>query len=90
MNMHSSGVPSQAVQLGTVLGVARVASALIGMLPNSILSTLGIFFLLFVFRLIFRKEWLTAVAFVLFFAALGSLAHADSALITLPIRLLQL
>ena len=42
------------------------------------------------FRLIFRKEWLTAVAFVLFFAALGSLAQTSSALITLPIRLLQL
>jgi hypothetical protein len=54
------------------------------------LNTLGVFFLLFVFRLIFRKEWLTGVIFVLFFAALGSLAHTDVALITLPVRLLQL
>jgi serine/threonine-protein kinase len=90
VNMHSSGVPSQTVRLGAVLGVAPVAGALIGMLPNSILNTLGIFFVLFVFRLIFRKEWLTAVIFVLFFAALGSLAHTDIALITLPIRLLQI
>jgi serine/threonine protein kinase len=90
VNIHSSGVPSQTIRLGTLLGVTPVASAWVGMLPGSILNTLGIFFLLFVFRLIFRKEWLTAVIFVLFFAALGSLAHTDIALITLPVRLLQL
>jgi len=90
INTQSSGVPSQAVLLGTVLGVARVASAMIGMLPNSILNTLGIFFVLFVFRLIFRKEWLTAAVFVLFFAALGMLATNGSAFMTLPIRLLQI
>ena len=89
-HMHSTGVPSNVVELSTVLGVARLASPLIGTLPNSILNTLGIFFLLFVFRLIFRKEWLTAVAFVLFLAALESLAQTSSALITLPIRLIQL
>jgi Protein kinase domain len=89
-HMHSTGVPSNVVKLSTVLGVARLASPLIGTLPNSILNTLGLFFLLFVFRLIFRKEWLTAVAFVLFLAALESLAQTSSALITLPIRLVQL
>ncbi len=90
VNTHSSGVPSQTVRLGSMLGATHIASALLGILPGSILNTLGIFFLLFVFRLIFRKEWLTAVIFVLFFAALGSLAHADVALVTLPVRLLQL
>jgi len=90
LNMHASGVPSQAVRMDTLRGVAHVASDLIGMLPSSILNTLGVFFLLFVFRVIFRKEWLTAVIFVLFFAGLGSLAHISTALITLPIRLLQL
>jgi serine/threonine protein kinase len=90
VNTKSSGVPSEAVLLSTVLGVARVASAMVGMLPNSILNTLGIFFLLFVFRLIFRKEWLTAAAFVLFFAGLGMLATSGSAFLTLPIRLLQI
>jgi serine/threonine-protein kinase len=90
VNIHSSGVPSQTVKLGSMLGVAHVAAALLGMLPNSILNTLGIFFLLFVFRLLFRKEWLTAILFVLFFAVLGSLAHTEIALITLPVRLLQL
>jgi serine/threonine-protein kinase len=90
LNMHSTGVPSDVVRLDTLRGVAHVARYLIGMLPNSILNTLGVFFLLFVFRVIFRKEWLTAATFVLFFAVLGSLAHTSSALITLPIRLLQL
>jgi len=88
--MRATGVPAQTVLLGTMMGVARVASAMVGMLPNSILNTLGIFFLLFVFRLIFRKEWLTACAFILFFALLGSLATTESALMTLPIRLLSI
>jgi serine/threonine protein kinase len=90
LNMHSTGVPSDVVRLDTLRGVAHVASDLIGMLPSSILNTLWVFFLLFVFRVIFRKEWLAAIIFVLFFAGLGSLAHTSSALITLPIRLLQL
>jgi serine/threonine-protein kinase len=90
VNIRSTGVPLETIKLGTLLGVAPVASAWMAMLPNSILNTLGIFLLLFVFRLIFRKEWLSAVIFVLFFAGLGSLAHAEIALITLPVRLLQL
>jgi serine/threonine-protein kinase len=87
---RATGVPSQTVLLGTLMGVARVASAMIGMLPNSILNTLGVFFVLFIFRLIFRKEWLTATVFVLFFAGLGMLAANGGALMTLPIRLLSI
>ncbi len=34
INTRSTGIPSQAVLLGPVLGVARVASAMVGMLPN--------------------------------------------------------
>jgi serine/threonine-protein kinase len=93
VSVRSTGVPSQTVQFQTFESVARVASIWIGILPNSILSTLGVFFLFFVFRLIFRKEWLAAVAFVLFFTALATLATnaimSASALITAPIRLLQ-
>ncbi len=54
------------------------------------MNTLGVFFILFIFRLIFRKEWLTAAAFVLFFAGLGTLASTGNGLMTLPIRLLQI
>jgi serine/threonine-protein kinase len=89
LNIRSVGVPSQIVQLQTVLGVAQVAGTLIGMFPQSILSTLGVFFLLFVFRLIFRKEWLAAAVFVLLFTTLGTLATNASLLTTIPIRLLQ-
>jgi hypothetical protein len=87
---RATGVPSQTVLLSTMMGVARLASAMVGMLPNSILNTLGIFFVLFIFRLIFRKEWLTATVFVLFFAGLGTLAASGATLMTLPIRLLSI
>jgi hypothetical protein len=63
---------------------AQVASVLAGMLPNSILSTLG-----FVFRLIFRREWLTAAAFVFFLTVVSTLATDMSAVIATPFRLLH-
>ena len=89
VNMRGSGIPSQTVLLSTMRSAAQLASVLVGMLPNSILTTLGIFFLLFVFRVIFRREWLAAVAFVLFFTAMGTLATNANIGITVPIRLLE-
>jgi hypothetical protein len=59
------------------------------MMGGSLLSTLGIFFLLFVFRLIFRKEWLAAAAFVIFLTVIGTLATDANPLMAVPIRLLQ-
>jgi len=90
LSTRSSGVPSQFIQLSTIHSVARVASNLAGVVPSSILSTLGVFFLLFVFRVVFRREWIAAAAFVIFFAGISTLATASSGLIAAPIRLLQI
>jgi len=89
VNVRGGGVPSQTIQFRAFESVPRFASALVGMLPNSLLSALGVFFVLFVFRLIFRKEWLAAGFFVLFFTALATLATDASAGITAPVRLVQ-
>ena len=84
-----TGVPSQTVQPQLIQNGGRIASALVGLLPNSILSILGIFFILFIFRLIFRKEWVAAAFFVVFFTTLASLTIPGAALMVAPIRLLQ-
>ena len=89
LNLRADGVPAQTVLLGSFASVPRFASALVGMLPNSMLSALGVFFMLFVFRLIFRKEWLAAGFFVLFFTGIATLATDAGAGITAPIRLAQ-
>jgi serine/threonine-protein kinase len=89
MKTQATGAPAHVVNLGTVLSVPRVAATLISILPNSILSTLGIFFLFFLLRLIFRREWLAAVAFVLMLTAIGSLLSQDIHVAAIPIRLLM-
>jgi serine/threonine protein kinase len=88
-NMRSSGVPSQFVLLSTIRGFAHVTSDLLGILPGSILNTLGVFFLLFLFRVIFRREWIAAAAFVVFLTAITAAATSASALIATPFRFLQ-
>ena len=89
LTVRSTGVPSPIVRLGSFQSATHVASVLVGILPNSILGTLGVFFLLFVFRLIFRKELLGAIAFVLFLTAIATLATEGGAAYTIPIRLAQ-
>ncbi len=86
---HATGVPTHLVILNTVLSVPRVAGTLLGIFPSSILSTLGVFFLLFLFRLIFRREWLAAAAFVVIITALATFLSSDRVALALPIRLLQ-
>jgi serine/threonine-protein kinase len=85
----SSGVPSPMIRLGTFQSATHVASVLIGVLPSSILGTLGIFFLLFVFRLIFRKELLAAGALIVFLTAIATLASEGTPAYTIPLRLMQ-
>jgi len=86
---HTTGVPTHVVILNTVLSVPRVASALLGILPGSILSTLGVFFLLFLLRVIFRREWLAAIAFVVMLTAIATLLSQDNIAVSLPIRAVQ-
>jgi predicted Ser/Thr protein kinase len=62
-------------------GNARTAIATwLQHIPSSISSTLLLFLLLFIFRVLLRKSWLAAVAFVLLFTALKSLGSSYPAL----------
>jgi hypothetical protein len=62
-------------------GNARMAIATwLQHIPSSISSTLLLFLLLFLFRVMLRKSWLAAVAFVLLFTALKSLGSSYPAL----------
>jgi serine/threonine protein kinase len=63
------------------LGSARFAiGSWLGHIPGSISSTLLLFLLLFLFRVLLRKSWLAAIGFVLLFAALKSLSSGYPAL----------
>ena len=62
---------------------------MLGLLPNSVLNTLGIFFILFLVRTILRREWLAAAAFVVILTAIStSLSNVDI-FVSLPLRLVQ-
>jgi hypothetical protein len=52
-----------------LMGPRRVLGAGLYHAALSIQSTLGFFFLMFVFRVIFRKSWLAAIVFVAFWTA---------------------
>jgi serine/threonine protein kinase len=86
---HATGVPTHVVILSTVLSVPKVVGTLLGALPNSILNTLGVFFLLFLLRVIFRREWLAATAFVVILTAIATLLSQADIAVALPIRMLQ-
>ncbi len=55
--------------LDPLLGTRFIASAFLGFLFSSIFNALGIFVLLFLLRLLLRRDWLAAAAFMLVFVA---------------------
>ncbi len=68
------------------LGSVRLAlGAWLMHVPDSITFTLLLFLILFLFRVLLRKSWLAAAAFVLLFAALKSLSSNYPA-VEWPIR----
>ena len=79
-NMRFGGQPS-AGYLGTLLGIRQelggVAQCLVVAPSFAMIS----FFSLFLFRLIFRRDWLTAIAYILFFAALAWFGGGNHAIL---------
>jgi serine/threonine-protein kinase len=68
------------------LGSARIAiSAWLEHIPNSISSTLLLFLILFLFRVLLRKSWLAAIGFILLFTALKSVS-SDYPAVSWPIE----
>jgi serine/threonine-protein kinase len=57
--------------LGPLLGAREMIGESFRLIPSDLGIALGIFFLLFLLRLLLRKDWLAAVVFVLIFATLA-------------------
>ena len=55
------------------LGARRAVGAIVFQIPNSVSGTLMFFFLIFLLRVILRKQWLAASGFVLIYTALQCL-----------------
>ncbi len=68
------------------LGTARIAiAAWLEHIPDSISSTLLVFLILFLFRVLLRKSWLAAIGFILLFTAFKSVS-ADYPSVSWPIE----
>ena len=89
LNVRANGVPDQLIQFDTFLNASHVAGSLLWVPLSSITNTLGIFFVVFVLRVIFRREWLAAAAFVIILTLLTAFLSQASLLVSLPIRLAQ-
>ena len=75
--------------LGTdyLMGGRKALGVLIAEIPNSIQATLIFFFLIFILRVLLRKQWLAAAVFTLIFASL-KLAASNHPAVDVPAQLL--
>jgi hypothetical protein len=67
------GAPPASLDAGYLVSARLAIAAWLTHMPSSISSTLLLFLILFLFRVLLRKSWLAAAGFVLLFAALKSL-----------------
>jgi len=63
---------STAVLLNSSLDARRLAGHLVGALAGSILFAQALFFVFFLLRVLFRRQWLAAVVWILLAAGLGA------------------
>jgi tRNA A-37 threonylcarbamoyl transferase component Bud32 len=68
-----------------ILGPRAVLGGWIWHLANSVQATLGMFFLMFVFRVLLRKPWLAAIAFVALWSAL-KVVGSQHPMVLLPLQ----
>jgi hypothetical protein len=61
-----------------LLGVRQTASVVLEELPYAIRNVLLYFFVLFVLRVLLRREWAAVIAFTVFFTALNAMGNDDS------------
>jgi len=66
--------PTLNVDLRSLAGVAGTVATFLTTIPNTVIQALVWFVLLFVLRLLLRREWLAAAAMVLLYVILGGLA----------------
>ncbi len=89
LNMQNGAAPSRFINLNTLTGVRSLVGWLLESVPGALLSALVQCFLLFLLRLLLRREKLAAAAFVVLMSIFYALLSPGSMLIALPIRLLQ-
>ena len=66
--------------LGTLLGIRHALGGVAQSLAVAPAFAMSSFFTLFLFRLLFRKDWLTAVLYVLFFSAFAWFGEGNHAI----------
>ena len=76
--LGSGSMPSTVVQLGPLLGVTGAVAGWLTVIPSCVLQALGWFVLIFVLRVITRRDWLAAGAFVALYMALSYVVAGPS------------
>jgi serine/threonine-protein kinase len=69
--LGSGAMPSATVQLGPLLGVSGAVAAVLMLIPSCVLQALAWFVLIFILRVVVRRDWLAAGAFVALYMALN-------------------
>jgi len=70
--------PGFTVHLGSLLGVMGTVVVFLSLIPNCVIQALVWFVLMFVLRVVLRRDWLAAGAFVLIYMVLGAMATTGS------------
>jgi len=71
-------MPSVTVYPGCLLGVVGTVAAFLTLIPNCVIQALIWFVLIFILRMVLRRDWLAAGAFVAIYVLLGALASTGS------------
>ncbi len=75
---NAGTTPGSQVQLESLLGVTHTISTFLTLIPNCVVQTLVWFVLIFVLRVVLRRDWLAACAFVLLYILLNTLAATEA------------
>jgi predicted Ser/Thr protein kinase len=70
--------PSTAVQLGALLGVRGALAGFLSLIPSCVVRALVWFVLIFILRVVLRRDWLAAGAFVAIYMILNAVAAPAS------------
>jgi serine/threonine-protein kinase len=76
--LRFGATPSVTVHPGSLLGVMGTVAAFLTLIPNCVIQALVWFVLIFILRVVLRRDWLAAGAFVLIYMVLSALASSSS------------
>jgi hypothetical protein len=70
--LRFGSTPGATVHPGSLLGVSGAVAAFLTLIPNCVIQALVWFVLIFVLRVVLRRDWLAAGAFVLIYMVLNA------------------